>query len=146
MVVTAARRKCCCKKREKTMTSDLIMLVWSAVLTVALFIPYIAARLVYWGLSDTVGYPEAPPALPRWAERAKRAHINMAENLGPFAVLVVVAHLTQSANTWTAFGAAVFFWARLVHAIVFVAGIPWARTLAFVVSIIGELIILLQLF
>jgi uncharacterized MAPEG superfamily protein len=130
---------------ETIMTTDLTMLVWSAVLTVVLFIPYIAARVVYWGLVDTVGYPENPPALPRWAERAKRAHVNLAENLAPFAALVLVAHVTQSANATTALGAAIFFWSRLVHAIVFIAGVPWARTLAFVVSIIGELLILSQL-
>ncbi len=127
------------------MTSDLSMLVWSAVLTVVLFVPYIVARFVYWGIADTVGYPEAPPALPRWAERAKRAHVNMAENLAPFAALVLVAHVTQSANATTAMGATIFFWARLIHAIVLIAGMPWVRTIAFVVSIIGEILILSQI-
>jgi uncharacterized MAPEG superfamily protein len=132
-------------KREKTMTTDLSMLVWSSVLCIILFIPYILARVQYWGILDTVGYPENPPVLPRWAERAKRAHVNMAENLAPFAALVLVAHVTQSANATTAWGAVIFFWARLVHAIVFIAGIPWARTFAFVVGIVGELLILSQL-
>jgi uncharacterized MAPEG superfamily protein len=127
------------------MTTDLSMLVWSAVLCIVLFVPYILARFMYWGIPDTVGYPENPPVLPRWAERAKRAHINMAENLAPFAALVLVAHVTQSANATTALGAAIFFWARLVHAIVFIAGVPWVRTLAFTVSIIGEFLILSQL-
>jgi len=126
------------------MTTDLSMLVWSAVLCIVLFVPYILARFMYWGIPDTVGYPEKPPVLPRWAERAKRAHINMAENLAPFAALVLVAHVTQSANATTALGAAIFFWARLVHAIVFIAGVPWVRTLAFTVSIIGEFLILSQ--
>jgi hypothetical protein len=102
-------------------------------------------RPLYFGAFHVLGYPESPPVLPRWAERAKRAHVNMAENLAPFAALVLVAHLTQSANSTTALGAAIFFWARLVHAIVFIAGVPWVRTLAFTVSIIGELLILSQL-
>jgi uncharacterized MAPEG superfamily protein len=127
------------------MTTDLSMLVWSAVLCIVLFVPYILARFMYWGIADTVGYPENPPVLPHWAERAKRAHINMAENLAPFAALVLVAHVTQSANATTALGAAIFFWAKLVHAIVFIAGVPWVRTLAFTVSIIGEFLILSQL-
>jgi uncharacterized MAPEG superfamily protein len=69
----------------------------------------------------------------------------MAENLAPFTALVLVAHVTGSANATTALGAAIFFWARVVHAIVFIAGVPWIRTLAFVISILGELLILLQL-
>ncbi len=127
------------------MTTDLTMLVWSAVLCILLFMPYVLARVAVWGIPDTVGYPENPPALPRWAARSWRAHINMAENLAPFAALVLVAHVASLANETTALGATIFFWARLVHAIVFIAGLPWVRTLAFVVSIIGEVIILTQL-
>lgn len=127
------------------MTTDLTMLVWSAVLCVLLFLPYVLARVLTWGLVDTVGYPKNPPALPDWAQRAHRAHINMAENIGPFAALILVAHVAGLANEATALGAAIFFWARLAHAVVFIAGIPWVRTLAFVVSVAGEAIILLQI-
>lgn len=42
-------------------------------------------------------------------------------------------------------GAAIFFWARLVHALVFIAGLPWVRTLAFIVGLVGELLILAQI-
>jgi len=127
------------------MTTDLTMLVWSAVLCVLLFLPYVLARVMAWGLVDTVGYPKNPPVLPDWAQRAHRAHINMAENIGPFAALVLVAHVAGLANETTALGATIFFWARLAHAVVFIAGIPWVRTLAFVVSLVGEAIILLRI-
>lgn len=127
------------------MTTDLTMLVWSSVLCVVLFLPYVLARVTGWGLSATVGYPKNPPALPDWAQRAQRAHLNMAENIGPFAALVLVAHVTGAANEATALGALIFFWARVVHAVVFIAGIPWVRTLAFVVSLVGEALILIQL-
>ena len=127
------------------MTTDLNMLVWSAVLTIVLFVPYVLARFIYWGISDTVGYPTNPPTLPGWAERAKRAHVNMAENLAPFAALVLVAQVTGAANATTAVGAAIFFWSRLVHALVLIAGLPWIRTLAFIVALIGELLILSQI-
>jgi uncharacterized MAPEG superfamily protein len=75
----------------------------------------------------------------------KRAHINMAENLAPFAALVLVAHVTGAANAITAMGAAIFFWSRLAHALMFIAGLPWVRTLAFVVGVVGELLILTQI-
>jgi uncharacterized MAPEG superfamily protein len=127
------------------MTTDLSMLVWSAALTIVLFVPYVLARFIHWGITDTVGYPTDPAALPGWAERAKRAHINMAENLAPFAALVLVAHVAGAANAATAIGAAIFFWARLVHALVFIAGLPWVRTLAFIAGLVGELLILAQI-
>ena len=119
------------------MSTDLVMLAWSAALCVVLFLPYVLSRSMVWGLADTVGYPKHPPALPDWAERARRAHMNMVENLAPFTALVLVAQASGHANATTALGATLFFWARLVHAVVFIAGIPWLRTLAFLVGVIG---------
>jgi uncharacterized MAPEG superfamily protein len=127
------------------MTTDLLMLVWSAVLCVVLFLPYVLSRITTWGLIDTVGYPANPPALPAWAQRAYRAHLNMVENLVPFTALVFVAHQVGAVNATVALGAQIFFWSRVVHAVVFIAGIPWVRTLAFTGGVVGMVIILLQI-
>ena len=123
------------------MSTDLVMLAWSAALCVVLFLPYVIARSMVWGLADPVGYPKNPPPLPDWAERARRAHMNMVENLAPFAALVLVAQASGRVSTATAMGATLFFWSRLAHAIVFIAGIPWLRTLAFLGGVIGMAII-----
>lgn len=127
------------------MSVDLQMLVWSAVLCVVLIFPYVLCRIMVWGLVPTVGYPSNPPPLPAWAQRAQRAHLNLLENLAPFAVLVLVAQQTGAANATTALGATVFFWARVVQAIVHIFGVPWLRTLAFFASIAGMVMILTQL-
>jgi uncharacterized MAPEG superfamily protein len=66
--------------------------------------------------------------------------------LAPFAILVIVAHLTGKANSTTALGATLFFWARVAHAATYLAGIIYARTAAFFVGVVGELMILSQLF
>ena len=68
------------------------------------------------------------PELPDWVVRANRTHINLVENLPSFAALVLVAHVAGAANGTTAAAAAVFFWARLAHALVFLFGIPYLRT------------------
>jgi uncharacterized MAPEG superfamily protein len=94
-----------------------------------------------WGLADTVGYPKNPPKLPDWAERAQRAHMNMVENLAPFAALVLVAQASGRAGPATAMAATLFFWSRVAHAIVFIAGMPWLRTLAFLGGVVGMAII-----
>ncbi len=118
------------------------MLAYSAFLCLVLWIPYILAEIQVRGVSSAVGYPTGKyDDLPDWAQRTQRAHMNMVENLAPFAALVLLAHIAGQANDATVFGAALFFWARLVHAIVHIAGIPWARTLAFTVAWIGNLII-----
>lgn len=127
------------------MTTDLFCLTLSAGLCAILWIPYILARIQTWGLINAVGYPASPPELPAWAQRATRVHANMVENLAPFAALVLVAQVAGLANEMTALGATLFFWARVAHAVVFILGIPWLRTLAFVASWVGMVIIFVQL-
>ena len=45
----------------------------------------------------------------------------------------------------TGLGVQLFFWARLVYAIVYIAGVPWVRTAVWGVSVIGLILIFLQL-
>ena len=56
-------------------------------------------------------------------------------------LLAVVAGKTNSA---TLLGAQLFFWARLAYAVVYLAGIPWLRTVVWFVSVVGLAIIFLQ--
>jgi uncharacterized MAPEG superfamily protein len=42
-------------------------------------------------------------------------------------------------------GAQLFFWARLAYAFVYLAGIPWLRTAVWTVSVIGLILIFVQL-
>jgi uncharacterized MAPEG superfamily protein len=41
-------------------------------------------------------------------------------------------------------GAQLFFWARLAYAFVYIAGIPWVRTAVWLVSVIGLVLIFVQ--
>ncbi|MBL4721868.1 MAG: MAPEG family protein [Alphaproteobacteria bacterium] len=117
------------------MTTDLTMLTWTVLLCILMWVPYILARIGSWGLVNAVGYPESPPATPAWSQRCQRAHLNLVENLAPFAALVLIAHVTGAANETTALCATVFFWARVAHAVTFTLGVPWVRTLTFAASV-----------
>jgi uncharacterized MAPEG superfamily protein len=128
------------------MTTDLWMLVWTAVLCLVLPLPYGVARTTTpGGTAWAFGNREADFAFPVWAGRAERAHRNLLENLAPFAILVLVAHLTGKANATTALGAELFFLARVLHAILYIAGVLYLRTAAFLLGTIGEVMILVQL-
>ena len=128
------------------MTTDLWMLVLSAVLCLVLPLPYLMARgMTPGGVAWGLGNREEDFRFPAWAGRAERAHRNLVENLAPFAILVLVAHVTGRANATTALGATLFFWSRLLHAVIYLAGIPYLRTAVFSVSIVGDVLILLQL-
>ena len=63
--------------------------------------------------------------------RADCVYMNAVETFAPFAVLVILIHLTGNANATTAMLAMTFFWLRVVHAVVYWAAIPYIRTLVF---------------
>jgi len=129
------------------MTTDLWMLVASALLCLAIPFVYIGGIAgVPGGLVWGLGNRDVPLALPVWVERAKRAHANLVENLAPFAVLVLTAHVAGASNATTALGATLFFWGRVAHFVVYAIGIPYLRTAVFAVAVLGEIMILTQLF
>ena len=79
------------------MKPEIAYLVWVTIFTALIWIPYILDRIAVWGLTDTVGYPEAPKPQSPWARRMKAAHANAIENLVVFATLVLVAMQLESA-------------------------------------------------
>jgi uncharacterized MAPEG superfamily protein len=127
------------------MTPELTYLVWSAALTVVLVVIAVGGAALQVGVAVLVDNREDMPKLRGWVGRAERAHYNMLESLVLFAILVIAAHLANIHNGLTLLGAQLFFWGRVAHAILYIAGIPWARTAAWTVSIIGLLLIFLQL-
>ena len=128
------------------MTTDLTMLTATAVLAGLLVNPYGLAMWTLWPVREVLGNRDAPPPLPPWAERARRAQRNMLENFPHFAALVLVANAAGLANHQTGLGATMFFWARLVHAVVYITGIWWLRAPAYFAGVTGECLILLRLF
>lgn len=127
------------------MKTELFYLSWTAVLTGVLWAPYILDRFVRWGIADTVGYPCNPKPQSPWAARLMRAHANAVENLAVFATLVLVAHAAGISNTLVAGASAIYFWARVAHAIAYTLALPWVRTLAFLVGFGAQAVIAWQL-
>lgn len=127
------------------MPIELKMLVWSVALTIAQMLIAAAGAQLNVGLAPLAGNREHMPEIDGWAGRASRAHRNMLENIVLFAALVLVAQVAGKTNATTALGAQIFFWARLVYAGVYVAGVPWVRTGVWTVSLVGLVMIFLQL-
>jgi uncharacterized MAPEG superfamily protein len=127
------------------MSPELLYLVWSAALTLVLAVIAVGGATLEVGLPRLAGNRENMPEMSDWAGRAARAHRNMLENLVLFAILVFAARLVNVSNAMTLLGAQLFFWGRLAHAIIYIAGIPWLRTAAWLVSMIGLLLIFWQL-
>lgn len=128
------------------MTTDLKMLLAVSILSLLHFMPYFFAYLKHWGISGIVSNRENMPELPGWANRALAAQQNLNENLIHFSIIVLIVHVLGLSNEMSALGATIFFYSRLVYWLVYIAGIIWVRTMAFMAGLIGEVMIIMQLF
>ncbi len=126
------------------MPVELRLLVWSAVLAFALVLIASFGNMIENGPVRIAGNREGLSEPTGWRGRAKRAHLNLLENLILFAILVLVARAAGRLNATTELGAQLFFWARVAHAAVYIAGIPWLRTLVWGVSVVGMALIFSQ--
>ena len=130
---------------DMTMTPDLTLLVWAVALCLVQMVVAVLLVLPQVGLPALAGNREGMAPATGMAGRAARAHRNMLESLVLFAALVLVATIAGRANEMTALGAQLFFWARLAYAVVYLIGIPWLRTGVWTVSVVGLVLIFLQL-
>jgi uncharacterized MAPEG superfamily protein len=129
------------------MTKELLWLTLTAILTGVLWVPYILDRIMVRGLMGAMANPsrgDKPQS--EWAQRLYFAHTNSVENLMIFAPLVLVLDALGHSTTSTVLACAVYFWARLAHAIVYALGIPVARTLAFAVGFGAQVVLALAVF
>lgn len=123
------------------MKPELFYLALVTAFTGLLWVPYILDRLAVRGLADAVGYPENPKPQSPWAQRLMKAHANAVENLVVFAPLVLLAGLTGVTSAVLGTAAAVYFWARVVHAAAYTLAVPWVRTLSFAVGFFAQAVI-----
>jgi uncharacterized MAPEG superfamily protein len=128
------------------MTPELTVLALACVLTFAQAILPAVGGVGQVGLSRLAGNRDDVGPLSGWYGRAQRAHRNMLENLVLFAALVLTAEVSGRTSDMTELGAQIFLWSRIAYAIIYVVGVPWVRTIAWLASIAGLALILLELF
>ena len=117
------------------MSTELKYLALTSLLTASLWIPYIVAQVITNGPLSAQNYvdPTSRP-VPFWGQRAHRVYLNAVETFAPFAALVIAVQLAGKNDGMTAFWAISFFWIRAAHAVVFLAAIPFLRTILFVLG------------
>ena len=129
------------------MTRELFWLTLTCALTGLLWIPYILDRCAVRGLWAAMDNPK-PGDTPQsgWAMRLYFAHTNAVENLIVFAPLVLILDSIGTSTNVTAIACAVYFWARLAHALIYMMGVPVLRTLSFVVGFGAQVALVLAIF
>src|SRR5882757_3638867 len=107
-----------------------------------MWVPYVLARMTTHGVLPAIGTPgPGYPTDAPWADRARRAHLNAIENLAVFAPLVLVAAILGVSTRATVLSAQIYVAARLAHYIIYAAGIPIIRTVAFLAGACATLVI-----
>ncbi len=127
------------------MPVELQLAVWSVAVCVLQMLIAVIVTQLQVGLPTLIGNRDDFPMVKGLPGRAQRAHRNMVENLVLFAILALAVAVAGRSNAMTVLGAQLFFWARLAYAAIYLIGIPYARTGAWAVSMVGLVMMFLQL-
>jgi uncharacterized MAPEG superfamily protein len=122
---------------------EIQMLCWSAGLGLLQLVIATTLSVVDIGLPYAVGPRDAPtPPIKIITSRFLRAFHNFRETFVYFAVAVLLVTLSNKTSATTALGAQLYFWARLAYVPVYAAGISFARTAIWTVSVVGLVMVL----
>ncbi|MDO9607110.1 MAG: MAPEG family protein [Brevundimonas sp.] len=129
------------------MTTELTYLALTLVLAlVQIFLPA-GARTAEFGSKWNAGPRDQTPTSVRpLTGRLERAQANLYETLPLFIGAVLVAHLIQASGPLTVWGTALYFWARVVYLPLYALGVPYIRSLVWLVSLAGLVMVLAALF
>jgi uncharacterized MAPEG superfamily protein len=127
------------------MPMEINLLIWATALTFIQMLVAAIGSMSQNSLITLVGNRENLNKTNGWAARAQRAHKNMLENIVLFAILVLATKITGTSNELTILGAQLFFWGRVAFFVIYVIGVPWIRTVAWGTSIVGLILIFLEL-
>jgi uncharacterized MAPEG superfamily protein len=128
------------------MTIELNYLAAATLLTLVIRVGWMLNKVQVRGLSVVVGYARDSKPLSEWGHRLWIAHEDAIQSLVTFAVLIIVVHLSNLATESTAVAAAVYFWARCLHAIAYVFALRWVKTISFVSGFFSQLWLVWVLF
>jgi uncharacterized MAPEG superfamily protein len=126
------------------MIVELRMLVASAALLFVLVFIQAQAGISAQGFAEMAGNRDGMPPPTGFAGRSRRTVDNHIEGMAVFAPLLIAAVLSHRVNHWTAIGSQFYFYGRLVHAPVYLLGLPWIRSLAYMVCVAGMAFIFLS--
>ena len=129
------------------MTIELYWHTLTLLMTALFWLPYILDRIMVRGLITAISGTNAETGTGQseWAKRAMRAHMNAIENLAIMAPAVLIAHVLKVSTPATGTAVMVYFFARLVHYLVYTAGIPVVRTPAYAVGWLATMTVILTI-
>ena len=129
------------------MTVELTYLALTLLLAVVqIFLPSTGRTLQYGARWNAGPRDEAVPPPGAINGRLERAQSNLYETLPLFIGAVLIAHVAGEDGFLTYWGATLYFWARVVYVPLYAFGVTGLRSLAFLISLIGLLMVVASLF
>ena len=127
------------------MTVELSLLAWAVVLGLVHAVATGQVTTLQHGIAYGMSPRDEAKPVTGIGARVQRAFANYMQTFPFFAAAVLVAHVAGRHSGLTVGGAHMYFWARLVYVPLYAAGVPVARTLAFLVALAGIVMILVAL-
>ena len=119
------------------MKIELLMLAYSVGLLFVLILIQATAGTLTQGLMNLANSRDNLPPKGVFQARAGRTVDNHREGLTLFAPLVLIAAVSDVSTDLTVLGAQLFFYSRVVHAAVYLAGVPYVRPAVWTVGVVG---------
>jgi len=129
------------------MTPELILLAFTLILALVQIGAAGAARTAELGGKWNAGPRDAETPPPgKLAGRLMRAQANLFETLPLFIGAVLIAHVAGKDGDLTFLGAHLYFFGRLIYVPLYAFGVPYIRSLVWLVASAGLVMILTALF
>lgn len=123
------------------MATEACMLIASAGILFVLTQLQVVLAIRQHGMLTLMGNRDELSAPNNLLARVARAVSNHVEGMTLFAPLALVALALGVSNDHTVLGSQLFFGGRLVHAIVYVAGWPVIRSVAYMIGTVGLVLV-----
>ena len=125
------------------MTTELTYLAWTLVLALV----YIGLPSQLRTLETGTAYNASPrdddgPPVGVVTGRLRRAQQNLFETLPLFIAAVLIVHAAGRESSFTGWGVTLYFWARVAYLPLYAFGVPYVRSLVWLVSLAGLIMIL----
>lgn len=125
------------------MRTEILVLAWGCILALVHIFAAVRFKTRQYGTKWNVGArdEELPPPQPI-VGRLARAQANFFETFPIAAAALLAVVVTGRTSGWTEIGALLWLGARIVYLPLYAAGVPVIRTIAFLVSIVGIMLVL----
>jgi uncharacterized MAPEG superfamily protein len=127
----------------RPMTTELNVLAWGCVLALLHILLAAQVKTRQYGTKWNMGArdEELPPPRPI-VGRMARAQANFYETFPLYAAAAIIVSVAHINNRVTAIGALVWLVARILYLPLYALGIPYVRTLAWIASLVGIVMVI----